>query len=305
MNYLVVNEDCELCLEKSIQLKANVPYQLTDLQDEFVCCLAKNKTIMYTNFYAIFAGLATKNNILAGKFCGSVCEGNMGLGQNQLVQYGADKYLFMFFAGKSKQDLRCFKFDDKQVFVLVGEKLIVNIDTAQLVNADVCNIEFSHYEIENEFCCIFFEGAKNYLVVLNKAGLVWADYYDEYNAAKGEKQILKHLCDGLNHGCVLSLKDNKAETYLVYLDDYELHLKPKFVALIFMDCLLAGNYKYCAALLSENLKFDASSLKQFFPEIDSYFPLNASSVVLFKKNALVGICDFEIADDKIVNITIN
>lgn len=303
MNYLVVNEDCKLCLEKPLQLKANVPYQITDLQDKFVCCLGENESIIYTNFYAAFAGFATKNNVFA--HAGAECDFAVGGYQNQIVQSGADKYLFMFFAGRAKQDLRFFKFEDKQVLVLLGENLIVNVDGTQLVNENVCDINFSHFEIEDEFCCIFFEGRKNYLVVLNKSGLVWADYYDEYNAAKGEKQILKRLCDGLNHGRVLSLKDKKFETYLVYLDDYELHLKPKFVALIFMDCLLAGNYKYCSALVSETLKFDEDGLKQFFPKIDAYYPLSATCVVMFKKNALVGICDFEIVEDKIVNITIN
>ncbi len=301
MNYLIVNVDCELNLDKPIKLKANVPYQLTDLEDRPVLCLGKNQTPLYTNFYALFLGFATKDKFSVDKNCG--CD----LGNNcngQLVQNGADKYLFLFFACKCEQDFRCFEFDNKQIYVLLGERLMVNFAGKQVVNKQVEGIKFSHYEIENDCCFIFFEGQRNFLVVLNKTDLVWADFYDEYNAAKGEQQILKHLCDGLNHGRVLNLKDGKDETYLVYLDDYELHLKPKFVALIFMDCLAAGNYKYCASLVDASLKFDEANIKQFFPEFDSYFPLSATSVVMFKKNALMGICDFEIVDDKIINITI-
>lgn len=301
MDYLVVNKDCVLCLEKPTKLKANVPYQLTDLQDEYVLCLCQNQICAYTNFYALFAGAVTKTDVLVDKNC----DGVENVYQKSLVQIGANKYLFMFFSYKNEQDFRCFEFAGKQVFVLLGKNLIVDFAGAQLVNKNVGEIVFSHYEIENDFCCIFFEGQRQFVVVLNKNDLVWADFYDEYNVADGEKQILKHLCDGLNHGRVLNIKDNKSETYLVYLDDNELHLKPKFVALIFMDCLLAKNYKYCSTLVCENLKFDQDGLKQFFPEFDAYFPLNANSVVLFKKNALVGICDFEIVDDKIANIIVS
>ncbi len=301
MNYLVVNDDCVLNLDKSVTLKANVPYLVTDLEDKPILCLSKNQTPIYTNFYALFLGFATKDNCSVDKSCGCKFGENC---RGQLVQNGADKYLFLFFSGICRQDFRCFEFNGKQVFVLLGERLMINFAGKQVVNIEVAGIEFSHFEIENDFCFIFFEGQRKFLVVLNKTNLVWADFYDEYNASKGERQILKHLCDGLNHGRVLNLKDSKDETYLVYLDDYELQLKPKFVALIFMDCLLAGNYKYCSALADKDLKFDEINLKQFFPEFDSYFPLNATSVVMFKKNALVGICDFEIVEDKIINITI-
>ena len=72
-----------------------------------------------------------------------------------------------------------------------------------------------------------------------------------------------------------------------------------------MDCVVAGNFKYCANLVEKSLGFDEKTAKQFFPEFDSYFPLNSTTMALIKKNALVGICEFEIVDDKIVNIIVD
>lgn len=296
MYYLISNCDCKIC-DVNVDLKANVPYCLAELDNKDMCCLTERANPLYINFYEEYLCFATKKYNLA----------NYPIGQNQLVcfEHGVDKYLFIFFYKTSEPDFRCFEFLNKQIFVANFGKLIINYDGEQIVNKRITNIAFSHYEIEGEFCYLFFAGVRNYVVVLNKSGLVWADYYDEYNCEKEERHILKHMQDCLNHGKVLSIKQNKTETYLVYLDDYELKLKPEFLALVFMDCLVAENYKYCAKLVDKNLNFDEKTIKEFFPDFDSFFPMSAKSVALFKKNALVGICDFEILDDIIVNIIIN
>ena len=57
--------------------------------------------------------------------------------------------------------------------------------------------------------------------------------------------------------------------------------------------------------MKQQLSLNEKTAKQFFPEFDSYFPLNSTTMALIKKNALVGICEFEIVDDKIVNIIVD
>ncbi len=297
MYYLISNCDCKifpLCKEEVVfgqtgnerfSLCANVPYSLTNLSSNWFLCSGGEQEI-YINFYEQFCGFATKNN-------------------TTMVEHDGDKYLFLNFQFSSTQDFRQFEFLNKSVFVFLANYLTINYDQQQIVHKNVENLKFSHYEIDGEFCYIFFEGPRNYLVVINKGKAIWADFYDEYNSSDGERQILKHLCDGLNHGRVLSVKNNETNKYLVYLDDYEMGLKPQFLALEFMDCVLAENFKYCENLVDKSLNLNKENIKEFFPEFDNYFVFNSTTFALFKKNALVGICDFEIVEDKIVNIILD
>lgn len=308
MNYLVSSVDCELnffevqsksncCGEQAnfapskiilskILLKSYVPYSVQEIDNQIAMCVAKNKNTFYINFYEAFNGFATAKNFAR-------------------VKFGCDNFLFLFFQNEIEPDFRTFKFSTKQVLISLQKELTICVDEKQVVHKSVENIKFSHYEIEGQICYIFFEGKKNFLVCLKNDELVWADYFDEYNCEKDERQILKHLNDGLNHGRVLSVKQNEVEKYLVYLDDYEMNLKPEFLALVFMDCLKAENYKYCLNLVDKSICFNKDNIKEFFPEFDEYFPFNATTIALFKKNALVGICEFEIVDDKIVNIILD
>lgn len=288
MNYLISNCDCNICDIPNISIKANVPYKVEDVENKICCCVANNAEPLYVNFYESYSHFATSN------YKNLTC-----------FEWKSDRYLFLTFHNFEGCDLRSFEFSGKQISVMCSKNIVVNMGEKQLVNMNVKDIKFSHYETDKDNCYIFFVGKRNFLVAFNKDKLLWADYYDEYNSDKEERQILKHLNDGLNQGKVLSVKAGETETYLVYIDDYEMNLKPDFIALIFMDCVVAGNFKYCVNLVEKSLGFDEKMAKQFFPEFDSYFPLNSTTIALIKKNALVGICEFEIVDDKIVNIIVN
>jgi hypothetical protein len=70
-----------------------------------------------------------------------------------------------------------------------------------------------------------------------------------------------------------------------------------------VDCLLAGNYKYCNHLLSENLKQDkAENIKEFFCKFDFAFLLEENTFAMMKKNTLAGIYKFEVDNLEISNI---
>lgn len=285
MNYIIADFDCEILGDGVHKLKANVPYVVNDVCNMPLTCVGENAKFNI-NLYECLHGFATLKNCT-------------------LVNFKMERYLFLFGETHCDVDVRLIEFEKKMILIHLSGKLIVDYADKQIVNMPVTGIKYSHYEIKNGVCFIFFDGDCKFLVALNCDGLLWADYYDEYNVEKDEKIILKHLRDSLNHGKAMSFNLDKTEPFLVYLDDYEMNLKPEFTALVFMDCLKAGNLNYCEKLLGDNFKCDKNALLKFFPEFDNFFPLNALTVVLFKKNALVGICSFEIVEDKIENIIIN
>ena len=133
--------------------------------------------------------------------------------------------------------------------------------------------------------------------------MCFADYYDECNEGENEKIFMCKIGDILNHGLVFSLKGKETENYLVYLDNEELNLKNEFLPFVFLDCLKVGNYKYCNNLLCEEMKIEnEKEIKDFFPQFDFYYPINNKQFILINKNTLTGIYDFEIENNKIVNI---
>ena len=165
------------------------------------------------------------------------------------------------------------------------------------------DISYSHFEHDGEFLLIYFEGKRNFIVVIYKNQLKCASFYDECNINKSEKLFLCKLKDCLNHGRVFKIANNYFEEYLVYLDEFELNLKHRFVVAVFLDCLLAKNFKYCNNLLCEDIKQkESKNIELFFPSFDYYFEADENVYILIKKNALAGIYKFEINNLTITNI---
>ena len=195
-------------------------------------------------------------------------------------------------------------FKSKEIVVSLFEKLFISIDGVLICEEIVDNLIYSHFEIERDMCLIFFKGERNYLVVIKDDEVKFSNYYDECNISEKEKLFMCKLGDILNHGLVLSVKENDAETYLVYLDDEEMNLKQEFLPFVFLDCVKAGNYKYCNNLLCDEMKVEnENEIKDFFSKFDFYYPLSKNSFALINKNTLAGIYAFEIENNKIVNIT--
>ena len=163
------------------------------------------------------------------------------------------------------------------------------------------NLKYSHYEIDGEFCFVYFVGKRNFVAILKGDELCFADYYDECNINENEKYFMRKLHDSLNHGRVCEIKEGKQSTYLVYLDNDEMNLKSEFLPCVFLDCVQAGNIKYLKNLLCEDL-CKVESVENFFPEFDMCFQVKEDIVILTKKNTLAGVFKFEIDNCKIVNI---
>ena len=109
--------------------------------------------------------------------------------------------------------------------------------------------------------------------------------------------------DSLNHGEVVRVEHNKYEKYLVYLDNEDLCLKDEFIPMVFLDCVLAKNLKYCNDLLDINLKMEnETQIEKFFPTFTKFVPISSKEIILINKNTLAGIFEFSIKDSRINNI---
>jgi hypothetical protein len=165
------------------------------------------------------------------------------------------------------------------------------------------NLIYSHFEIKNDMCFIYFSGKRSFVTVIKEDEICFSNYYDECNISEDEMLFMCKLNDTLNHGLVFKIKGKETEKYLVYLDNEELNLKSEFLPFVFLDCLMAENYKYCKNLLCEEMQIDnEKKTKNFFNSFDFYYPINNHKFILINKNTLAGIYDFEIENNKISNI---
>ncbi|MBQ8615418.1 MAG: hypothetical protein IJ415_02510 [Clostridia bacterium] len=280
MNYLISTFDCVIFANKFFEIKENVKYKLTEK--------GHNKAMVFSNANTIPFILDLQN------LCEEVLK----------VKYGFDTFYFLFPNYYFNFFSTIINFKNKLVNVSLSSKLIITIDGVLTCDETVKNLSYSHYEIMNDLCLIYFTGARDYVVILKGNELCFASYYDECNIKDNEKYFMCKLKDSLNHGKVCQIKDKEVSSYLVYLDDEDLNLKDVFLPIVFMDCVKAENYKYCNNLLSESLKMqDEKGIKNFFPTFDFCYPIDESKVILINKNTLAGIYAFEIQNNLIVNIT--
>lgn len=219
------------------------------------------------------------------------------------ISYKQNEYYFLFEKSKNNNGIFMFKYQNKQVIVCVFDSLSISIDGEIILNKEVCGINYSHFEIKNQFCFIYFDGARKFVVVLNGGKVEFCSQYDEINILENEFYFMCKLFDSLNHGKVFHIKDKIVDNYLVYLDDYNLNLRPEFAGCVFLDCVLSGNLKYANNLLASGLQQkDEKNILKFLPEFDFYYPISKTEFILLKKNALAGILIFELNNAEISNI---
>ena len=220
------------------------------------------------------------------------------------VEFDNDTYLFLNPNINTDTCFVSFRLGADDFSISISSNLVLSINGDCVLDKFIAqSIKYSHYEKFGDYILIYFFGKKNLAVVLKNKEVLFADFYDEANIGKEEKYFMTKLNDILNHGRVAHIKPKHFEKYLVYLDENELKMKHDFVHLVFLDCLLAENYKYCNSLLCSDLQQkNEDFIKEFFPDFDDYYAVDFGAV-LFKKNTLAGVCKFEINDLKITNIT--
>jgi len=277
MRYLIPKFDCCLLGENKKILKENVQYKCENVDNNFVVIGENCELPFVFNF-------ASSKNV-------------------NLVKHKQNEYYFLF--AKTVEDLNTFqiKHQNKNIFISISNVLSISINGDVILNEQVCGINYSHHKIEGNLCFIYFSGKRNFIVILKGEEVCCASFYDECNLIENEHFYLCKLHDSLNHGKVFHVKDKEFESYLVYLDDYDLNLKQEFLAVVFLDCIKVGNLKYANNLLNEELKqVDEKCILNFFEKFDNFYPISERDVVLFKKNTLAGIYSFEFENNKISNI---
>lgn len=276
MNYLISKSPCTLISNEVILIKPNVLYEISQISPCLV--IGEGDTLPF------------------------VFDGNENASVYK-IYHASNTYYFLFPHYAPSSSTIKIRFQNRDFLITVSNKLTISFDGEILLEANVNNITYSHLENFGKFCIIYFQGKRNYLVVLAGKELSFADFYDECNIEKGEYFFMSKLYDCLNHGRVLHLTQMTEENYLVYLDNEELHLKTEFVGNVFLDCLLAKNYKYCNHLLADDIKQkDAKNVVEFFPDFDEFFPIKENEFFLFKQNTLAGIYKFDVKDCVITNV---
>ena len=279
MNYLISSFDCVLFAESKFKISKWVKYKIIPNKENLNLIIPGDYGIPF-----MFDLNHTNENVVSFK-------------------HKFDTYYFLFAKKTNDSFATKINFKNKEVFVSLSNSLLITIDGVLNCEEDVDNLKFSHYEIFQDFCLIYFVGERNFVVALDDKQVCFSSYYDEYNESENEKYFMHRLHDSLNHGKVFHIKGKENSSYLVYLDDNDMFLKNEFVSFVFLDCVRAENFKYCNNLLCDNLKFqNAEEIKSFFPKFDFYYPLEENVFVLANKNTLAGIFEFEIENNKIVNI---
>lgn len=285
MIYLISSLHCYLIGKVSVEIKPNLQYCVEELNNTPLIVLGCNsETPFCVNLY-------------------DVCYKKIKQQGVEVAEVNGNKYIFILGINLRVSKSLLIKVKNENILISINGYLNISINGEELCDVPCGNIKYSHYEIEGSFCYIYFEGERNFIVVLKDFKLIYANYYDEVNIKDKEKLFMTRLFDCMNHGKVFKVKDGVCEEYLIYLDDENLNMTSELAFIVFMDCLIAGNFKYCNNLLSADMRLEnENNINNFFGKPDWYYPIEQNCVVLFKKNALAGIYKFEVVNKQIVNI---
>lgn len=281
MNYLVTRFRCLCVGEEKFELLPNVKYCVENVDNHSQI------------FYGFSGEIPTCVNFAQIESCKNLIS----------VNFEKDKYYFLSANKYVEPQYSNFKILSMEISVVVASSLYISINGECVVEKQAIDyLKYSHYEQFGDYILMYFVGSRNFVVILKGKEIQFAEFYDEANVTKEERYFMCKLNDILNHGKVAHVKPKQFEEYIVYLDENELKMKNEFVHLVFLDCLLAENLKYCNFLLCEDIKQkDEKGIKKFFPQFDDYYAVD-NGAILFKKNTLVGVFKFEVNELKIQNI---
>lgn len=279
MNYLISKFDCVIFFDKKLKIEKNILYEFENYE--------KQEFLVVGN----------------GEFVPFVFDMSKPCINVKSCQLNGDSYYYICPEKIVGTHIVSIKHKTNEILIEYSSKVFIDINGNRVFEKEIDNIQYSHYEEFGDFCLAFFD--QNFVVVIRDNEVKFCSRYFECNKTEDEYYFLEKLFDSLNHGRVCHIKQKEIEEYLVYLDNEELNLKSAFVANVFLDCVLAGNFKYCNKLLAEELQqTNEKEIAIFFPEFDDYFPIKENEIMLIKKNAPQGIYKFEIANSLIQNITI-
>ena len=274
---------CTVVGNKYIHLEDNVRYEIKNLDDEYNLVFGDNgeltKCVNLKNDFSQSSEYILKFN------------------------YKNDTFIILYPQLLQASTLDMIKALGKNYIISLSNTLNISVEGENILDCNVQKITYSHYEVRGDYIIFYFKGIRNYVVIVKDKEICCADYYDEINVSENEIYFMSRLFDSINHGRVYLIKDKKFDTYLIYLDEEDMNLKNEFVVCVFLDALLAKNFNYCNAMLSQDIRqTEAKDIIDFFPKFDDYFPINSRAVALIEKNTLAGIFEFQTINDKIENI---
>lgn len=285
MNYLIVKKDC-VFLENKLILYSGAKYILEEIDNKEHLLISKDSgEVFCLNFYEVIY----KNK----KY--SFVENLKVDKDNYIVVSLSKDYLTHNF------QLEVFK---KNLSVFITDKISINFNNEILNIEKENNVLFSCIEYFGKIAIVFFEGERNFAIVIKEDEILFSNYYDEINIGKENCTLMSKHKDSLNHGTVVNIEKDQFESYLVYLDNYDLNLKSQFCICVFLDCILSGNFVYIKNLLNENLKNEQDSLKEFLVDIKEFYPIEPTKSFVIKKDARLDILEFDIDNLQIQNIFI-
>lgn len=284
MIYLIAKSDNYIANENFVKIESGAKYIVSDINNEFTQIIdAKSGKSFSVNFYDLIYNSCSNNYVKAIRFKNDIyC----------IVDFHDDIYSL------------CINTFEHVLYTEISNFIFINyqdsIEKIKLKN----KIRFSHIEYFEKIAVLFFEGEKNFVVIVDENKILYCGYYSEINLKDNILTILHRVHDSINHGVVIKIEKGKFDSYLVYLDDFDLNLKSKFCLNVFLDCVLVGNYNYIENLLEESLLEQIDNLKKFFDDVLDYYPLDETHCVVMKKDATMDIFEFSVIDNKISNITI-
>lgn len=281
MVYLLSNKDCII---DDVEIKAGAKYFLNDMENKCVRIVDKTSgKILAVNFYDLIYNASIVDFV-------------------KIVEFKHDIFCILNFFENS-QSLTFNVFDEILYLEISNQILVCFGDCKKIVKLEN-NIHFSHIEYFDKLCVLFFEGKRNFAIIIEKEKIQFVGYYDEIVLKDNDLTTLTRIEDSINHGLVTKIEKGKFDSYLVYLDENDLCLKPKFCMCVFLDCVLVENYSYIKNLLDDTLLEQIDNLKVFFEGIKEYYPIDETHCIVIKKDAQTDIFEFSISDNKVSNITI-
>ena len=314
MNFLLVRSPCYE-LNSNSTLQENVWYELEGEISPCVFVFENSSPVFVdlalckTQFKNLIAHSKTnkKEDVSTGKAQNPTLETNnsCNLHPNMFCfSYLGNFYYIIHPTNQFCPSFASVKFQNRIYTIVTGQTLFISADGECILSCEVENITFSREQGMSNHLVLFFEGKRKFFVLIKDKQLVYSSYYDEINSSENELYLMNRLNDSLNHGRVYHLNNGKTEDYLVYLDDYEMHLKCDFTPFVFLDCVHAENYNYASQLLIEDLRpRSPKSIADFFPDFDYFLPIKENTVCLIKQHKC-SIVRFELEQNQISNITI-
>ncbi len=286
MIYLVSKFPCLIVGKQTFVLQEDVKYCIEDIDDSyyFVSGLHGEQMFM-VNFSKIESS---------------------SLEYVRAINLGRDKYVFLLPLLNKQNQYLSLKLGGIEYQLNISSQLTITVDGDVLLTKNNVDISYSHSESVGDNAIIYFEGDRDFVIVMKQREVIYADFYDEINIEANERYFLTKRRDSLNHGTVCHVGEDKNEQYLVYLDDYELKMKHELELGVFLDCVKSGNNKYCEELLDKSIRpVESTAILEFFPKFSDYYLVDDKTAILFtdSKNAHTG--KFAKINLSVVNIMYN